>query len=616
MVWTVRIGQADDPAGIITQERITAIRVTEEFGLVEFSFTIKNPTAGERTHVKGRMDSAIVQIKRNTDVLVEGFIEDVESGGDYVTYTGRSFIILMGYSTGSTTATSGHTEAEYSNSDGCDIIEDLIELYCETKDDEIRHSVSLKDIYEENVEYGGDVKLHGKKVYQIVREMCQSYGHDLWSTATWVGNNVTGKIMNVGKRTRGSSISPYKTLEGGIHLKNIPMVKYRSSQTINCLRVIGGGTGKDRVSVFVEDGDSIEAIGYVEGEPYQNNMIRSVDTAQSIGEAIIDAKKDPIEELHVDLAIYISDIEYGDWVNIIDTHSNIDTIKRITKITRTYSLSTADTMSIEVGEKFDNYQNIINDLTKGDVDPEPEMTYAGGSLRMTANDPPSEWVRVAEGTWYGTDGQPYKRDSDGTVAWLDGNGAFPDSSSGWRKAVVQVADVTLTLSAALGDVVGTAELAENSVVSADALNMPVGIVILRQSGDADAISDIHDTKFDGRSYIYLDARPIVGSASSGFGGEGSWELTTTTKWAASTVYAVGDFIGANIGGVDRSYECTTGGTSGVSEPVWTSTLGGINSDNSCVWTCRRVRLTPISRPTLTDMDIWVKPQGDGIVYLG
>ena len=182
--------------------------------------------------------------------------------------------------------------------------------------------------------------------------------------------------------------------------------------------------------------------------------------------------------------------------------------------------------------------------------------------------------------------------------------------------MVQVADVTLTLSAALGDVVGTAELAENSVVSADALNMPVGIVILRQSGDADAISDIHDTKFDGRSYIYLDARPIVGSASSGFGGEGSWELTTTTKWAASTVYAVGDFIGANIGGVDRSYECTTGGTSGVSEPVWTSTLGGINSDNSCVWTCRRVRLTPISRPTLTDMDIWVKPQGDGIVYLG
>ena len=60
MVWTVRIGQEDDPAGIVEQERITAIRVADEFGLVEFSFTIKNPTADERTHVKRRIGVRLV----------------------------------------------------------------------------------------------------------------------------------------------------------------------------------------------------------------------------------------------------------------------------------------------------------------------------------------------------------------------------------------------------------------------------------------------------------------------------------------------------------------------------------------------------------------------------
>ena len=340
MAWTVKIGQFGDVTGVRTQERVTSIRVTEGFSLVDFSVTVKNPTNDERTQTKGRIDAAVIQIKRRSDVLVDGFIEDVENGADYVRYTGRSFLVLLGYSTESGTDSHGKTAAEYDNAGGnygAMVIEHLINEYCSPYDAELTHSISLKDKNDDDVVYGGIVRLHGKKVYQIIREMCQSYGHDLWSTVTVDSNgDVTEKIINVGIKGRGDSGSAYKTLQGGAQLKSIPIVKYRSSQSINCLRVIGGGTGKDKVSVLVKDQPSIDAIGGIEGEPYHNNMIRSIATAQSVGEAIIDAKKDPIEELHVELAIYVSDLRYGDWVNVIDDYSNIDTIKRIKSITRKY----------------------------------------------------------------------------------------------------------------------------------------------------------------------------------------------------------------------------------------------------------------------------------------
>lgn len=616
MAWIVNIGQEDDLIGVRTQDRITNIRVMEEFGNVEFSVTIKNPIISEKSQPKGRIDAAIIQIKRRSGMVVEGYIEDVEDGGDYVTYSGRCFLVLMGYSTSSSTdKNSGETDAEFSNSSGETIITSLISDYCTSKDSEITSSITFDDIYE------GDVKLHGKKVYQIVREMCQSYGYDLWMTTILDGNdNVTSKIINVGEKVRGDDQgNPHKTLYGGIHLKSVPIINYKSSQAINCLRVIGGGVGKDKVSVFVENTASILAIGHIEGEPYHSNMIRSVDTAQSVGTAIINAKKDPIEELHVELAIYIDDLEYGDWIQVIDTHSNLDTIKRIKKIIRTYAINSADTMSIELGEAFDNYQNIIRDLTKGDVDNEAEMTMAGGSLKMTANDPPGEWVRIDGGTWYGTDGQPHEITGGRVCAWLGGptgGNPFPDSSNGYRKAVVQIHDVTHSVTSALGTVVATAELAQDDILSADAENIPIGIVILRQSGDSNAISDVHDKATSGKSYIYLDARPIIGSSISGYGGEGSWEPTNTTKWAASTAYILGDMVGANIGGANRSYECTDYGTSGSVEPDWTTTIDGTNIDNGAIWTCRSIRLVPINQSAITNMDIWVRPQGAGVVYLG
>lgn len=571
MSWTVTIGQT----GADPQERISDITVTEEFGMVNFSVTIMEPTTAERNHFKGRKDAAIIQIKRGSDVIAEGFIEDVEYGSGYVKYTGRSFLILLGYSTSSKTAKGGDTEAEYENKVGKTIIEDLIYRYCTARDPEVVRDITFPD------EYKGVVKLHGKKVYQIVKEMCQMYGYDLWTTTTWVGNDITQKIINVGMHERGGDETPshpdppYKTLYGGRHFRDIPIVRSRSSQAINCLRVIGGGTGKDKVSVCVKDetpapDNSIDNYGYIEGEPYHNNMIRSIETAQSVGQAIIAAKKDPIEQIKTDLIIYMADLQYGDWIRVVDDHTGLDVIRRIKKITRTYSHKSIDRMNIELGSAFDNYQNIIRDLTKGDVDPEPDMVMGGGSLRVTANDPPSDWVRIDAGDWYGSDGVLYRLEENSIRGFWEGDPPPPYNARGVGKcfkALIQIkdgaessTDITYKTSIVDGSP-GTGYSigdAISEIISVDTGNTPICELILKCCETSGTVCDIAALN-EGGSYIYRDARPIVGNTSglSGACWNRNSDDTASLKSDVTEIDMEGKAI-TSTGGTNLIFEVGTG----------------------------------------------------------
>jgi hypothetical protein len=56
----------------------------------------------------------------------------------------------------------------------------------------------------------------------------------------------------------------------------------------------------------------------------------------------------------------------------------------------------------------------------------------------------------------------------------------------------------------------------------------------------------------------------------------------TTVWAANTVYAPGAY---QTPGNGYYYECTAGGTSGVSEPPWGTAVGGATMDGVVAWKC-------------------------------
>ena len=517
-LWQVKIGQ---DATIRTQDRVVDVRTTEKFGHSEFVVTVQNPISTERSQAKGRINNAIIQIKRGDDILIEGFIEDVENGADFVKYIGRSFLMLLGYTTSSETASGGATEAEYEDDTGVTIINDLINSFCVPHDAEITYTdVTFAETYD------GIVKLHGKKVYDIIRNMCIDYSRDLWSDATWNGDgiNIDNKNIHVGTKSRGNAGAPHKTLYGGQHLKNIPVVRYRSSQNvINRIRVIGKGSGKEKVSVIVDDAASQATYGVIEGAPYNNNMIITETTAKAVGQAIIDAKKDLVEELHVELITYISDLKYGDWVNIIDSYSNVDTTQRIKQITRMYDSRSGDSMSIEIGMPFDNYETLIKDLTKGDVDPEIEMSKQGGSLRITANDPPSDWIRYDPGDWYDTTG----------VFQTKGKGVCPfwtyadnPATGTYKKALIQISDAG-SVTYKVGTQYASKTDAQNESVSVDALNIPLGEVILKGKavgGGGYTVEDVYSDD-QGDSYIYRDVRPIIGSSATGLGGSSPWEVS-------------------------------------------------------------------------------------------
>jgi hypothetical protein len=69
-------------------------------------------------------------------------------------------------------------------------------------------------------------------------------------------------------------------------------------------------------------------------------------------------------------------------------------------------------------------------------------------------------------------------------------------------------------------------------------------------------------------------------------------------WERNEPYSLAEFVRPAAKPTGYSYECTTAGTSGATEPRWPLVLGSTVTDGSCVWTCREAALNGLS--TITD----------------
>jgi len=83
--------------------------------------------------------------------------------------------------------------------------------------------------------------------------------------------------------------------------------------------------------------------------------------------------------------------------------------------------------------------------------------------------------------------------------------------------------------------------------------------------------------------------------------------TNPTVWQSSTAYAVRPAQDAVIGSIvrptvfnDRHFKCVGAGTSGVSEPAWSTTLGAQTNDGTAVWESIRALSIEASVETVTD----------------
>lgn len=114
------------------------------------------------------------------------------------------------------------------------------------------------------------------------------------------------------------------------------------------------------------------------------------------------------------------------------------------------------------------------------------------------------------------------------------------------------------------------------------------------------------------------------------GGTGTWDTTAGTKWSTTSGGAGGsavptssddvfignkvapDWVGStayvltNIVSPTTAngyyYECTTAGTTGVSEPTWPTTAGNTVNDGTAVWTCRLATVTVAASASAKSLD--------------
>lgn len=95
-----------------------------------------------------------------------------------------------------------------------------------------------------------------------------------------------------------------------------------------------------------------------------------------------------------------------------------------------------------------------------------------------------------------------------------------------------------------------------------------------------------------------------------------------TAWVAETEYELEDYrVPTEDNGM--CYECTTAGTSGLTEPDWDNTLNSTTADDTVVWTCRNKTPAPAMLSVslgeegdgLPNVNIWVKSDESATFYM-
>ena len=90
---------------------------------------------------------------------------------------------------------------------------------------------------------------------------------------------------------------------------------------------------------------------------------------------------------------------------------------------------------------------------------------------------------------------------------------------------------------------------------------------------------------------------------------------TQTAWVASTAYILNDVVRPTTDN-GKLYQCTTAGTSGSTEPSWTTTVGDTFTDGGAHWVCIDFAFpTPhVPIPIFIDAYLFIAKQGTADIY--
>lgn len=170
----------------------------------------------------------------------------------------------------------------------------------------------------------------------------------------------------------------------------------------------------------------------------------------------------------------------------------------------------------------------------------------------------------------------------------------------FQNLLLQTTDIDSGAGTQRGDIYGGASL----VLLSGVLTTSQGLTI-KNIASADVSNIVHtDDLGIGRQELFVPTITVNCVDSSG----ASTNFTTGTRiqlynsggasassWAALTAYTVGTKVLRTTGvgtesGAGLWMECTTSGTSGATEPTWSTTVGVTTSDGTVVWTTRAIEI--------------------------
>jgi len=268
-------------------------------------------------------------------VIFNGFLESVTEGDLDVVLEGRDFKVLL-------LDESLPRNKEYINQTGDYILADILGY-------STKISTTIVGTYAETL--SGTIHFSNTNLLKAIASVCDLYAYDFW--VEYDSNSSTFQL-HIG--TRGTVTEEVYYAGGAITATKKKVV---ARDIINRQMVFGAGDGDLQIRCCVpykDIGDADSSIcagfgganltcvheaatasqmayGVMEGDPYTNTGIISLDVAIATAKSILDAQSG-VEQIGVEFGEYIEGLGIGDTIRVVDSEKGVDVTERVKYIKR------------------------------------------------------------------------------------------------------------------------------------------------------------------------------------------------------------------------------------------------------------------------------------------
>ena len=355
--------------------KIANIRIEEELTepMALFTATMLNPSTTEKSNfvINHIIGSNHVKIYRNGLLKFAGFLEEITPKGLDLELKGRSYEVLLLDERTS-------RNVEFINKTGAYILDDATEGIINKYSTKVEGgSITFTETISGTMQFNHD------NLLKSVAKTCNIKSKDFWVTYP-----ASTFLLNAGTRGSGSAESPDATYYAG---KEVLVTVERKGvrDLVNRIRVFGSGDGINQIQCCVPwididildsdrsagfDGYNADCLhadattsqgtyGIMEGKPYIDRSIKSLDEAIATAKIYLDEFAGIYKNLSIEFIKYV-DLELGDWIRIVDSKQGVDVTTRVKGLTHKFDIHGTDIIEVILYNPFSKTEDRIKLLER------------------------------------------------------------------------------------------------------------------------------------------------------------------------------------------------------------------------------------------------------------